>query len=1340
MKTTQTSPPTDTVVEAELQCLLNHVSPSYESDRRRRGLINYIQELFDAHCHNYKLALGGSFPLQVYLPESDLDVTMLTENDDDLNSVMQIFSCLCQAIKDNEKQNDLPFAVDNAEFKIQSIEFINARIKVVKCVINRMSLDITANQRNSLASATFLEEANRLIGHDNLYKRSIILVKVWCLQESAKYNSQNVSISGSKEGMFSSYALSILVLYLFNLYPVELTTPLQVLRSFLETFSTFHFDKFVLSLDGPVPIQNGGGSLDTQSEEKTIMENRFRSIAEKVYHTLRSKERSDATPPVAYMTDCNKFRLRTCNIVDPVDPVNNLGVSVTWKNFRFIKSTLTKGLQHLNDSLMYMESSLIKKCVSVSPPVGSGPDPTMMNAASSTASPLLSNTPPPPSQRKPVVNMDALSGAVNGIAPGLVFPSNTSPATSLPATSPTLNPTIPGPLSCPSMELDMSPTNSNALNASLSPPPSVQSSNGNGNPSTLVIAPAIMATSTITGIAATGGILRGNNNGASVGNTSAAVPVLPTNTLALAKEFRFLKRFFPNCVTCYQLENVNSSVSFSGHPDAAVNGSSNGSSNPAYISKMARSTSPFRDVSPVLNVPNNRTDRSQSISFSSQTQQHQQMHLKSIPPSRSTSDTAGTGSSNQPVSFLGAATMPVRMRSQSYTSLHPSGVEGGRFVPAERVAERPPLQGDLAAMWEALNYDIKSSKKVGNTESSSTSTSNRIPGVGNSDSLSDNSDAFTSVDDSSPPRSPSEKDNPEHFSNFGLNMDISCSSVEESKEKQMGRNIHIRSNELPPQPIIKPGATHPSMPPLIKKMPPLTVPVTKQKNSFSILESPINRKIASENNIQEMESRQNQNTSNNSRNSGSNQNNQGNSTTGKGRRKKGKGKDLLMENTDTGGKNQKNVQNNQNAVPDRSTTDRENGERNSNEMNEANNHEDNENFFLKNNISQYLMWTVVVTVTGLVIFYCCGWLSPTVKHAPEMRSAYMKAHQHHAYQGNADSSTHGSASGGVMGSGFGKKAHSSLGATNPLEERPELHDEAEEEDDDDEKNMSTLYDKFMKRDENETAYDMKSGGIIPSSHSEFLEDSDDLVNVAELWLVKGQNVTLGLSIKAQESYQKYMSGMSKRMLGAPGDDPASMTKHEGMWFKESTPLIHSNSSIYLKVTNMNVNTTGIYTFAIVKQKIRKGFSARPKSGKMMSVDSAGRVTSPPSAQAVASVNGDILYREGVSIIDAKLDPSFEVIRVLSRTVLRLGAAPSSPTREMHMVLTSGSQLYLHIDYEGSPQPSLQWYKNGMPLKKERKDTLIVNDVSKSHEGTYTCVLLNMAGKYVWLEATVIINE
>lgn len=51
--------------------------------------------------------MGGSFPLRVYLPESDLDVVILTkttENEkDDLKEILNIFSCLCKAINESEK-------------------------------------------------------------------------------------------------------------------------------------------------------------------------------------------------------------------------------------------------------------------------------------------------------------------------------------------------------------------------------------------------------------------------------------------------------------------------------------------------------------------------------------------------------------------------------------------------------------------------------------------------------------------------------------------------------------------------------------------------------------------------------------------------------------------------------------------------------------------------------------------------------------------------------------------------------------------------------------------------------------------------------------------------------------------------------------------------------------------------------------------------------------------------------------------------------------------------------------------------------------------------------------
>ena len=62
--------------------------------------------IFRSHRVEYTLSFGGSFPLRVYLPESDLDVVVATPGErDDLKDMLEIFSCLCQAIKEKENSN-----------------------------------------------------------------------------------------------------------------------------------------------------------------------------------------------------------------------------------------------------------------------------------------------------------------------------------------------------------------------------------------------------------------------------------------------------------------------------------------------------------------------------------------------------------------------------------------------------------------------------------------------------------------------------------------------------------------------------------------------------------------------------------------------------------------------------------------------------------------------------------------------------------------------------------------------------------------------------------------------------------------------------------------------------------------------------------------------------------------------------------------------------------------------------------------------------------------------------------------------------------------------------------
>ena len=141
----------ESICESDVDVLIQAISPTEESNSQRRyatcsciitslydwfasrALINYISNIFRGSNVGCYVAMGGSFPLRVYLPESDLDVVVLTpqsfEEKDDLQEILQIFSCLCGAIKENEKAQLL------RDFE-------------VGLTINNLYVRITSNHRN----------------------------------------------------------------------------------------------------------------------------------------------------------------------------------------------------------------------------------------------------------------------------------------------------------------------------------------------------------------------------------------------------------------------------------------------------------------------------------------------------------------------------------------------------------------------------------------------------------------------------------------------------------------------------------------------------------------------------------------------------------------------------------------------------------------------------------------------------------------------------------------------------------------------------------------------------------------------------------------------------------------------------------------------------------------------------------------------------------------------------------------------------------------------------------------------------------------------------------------
>jgi hypothetical protein len=95
------------------------------------------------------------------------------------------------------------------------------QVKLVKCYVNGVPIDLSSNQVGGLCTLCFLEEVDRRIGHGHLFKRSVILLKSWCYYESR--------ILGSHHALLSTYAITVLLMHTFNIFHEEVDSPLKVL-------------------------------------------------------------------------------------------------------------------------------------------------------------------------------------------------------------------------------------------------------------------------------------------------------------------------------------------------------------------------------------------------------------------------------------------------------------------------------------------------------------------------------------------------------------------------------------------------------------------------------------------------------------------------------------------------------------------------------------------------------------------------------------------------------------------------------------------------------------------------------------------------------------------------------------------------------------------------------------------------------------------------------------------------------------------------------------------------------------------------------------------------------
>ncbi|KAG6499414.1 hypothetical protein ZIOFF_039200 [Zingiber officinale] len=318
--------------------VLWYIRPTVVSEERRKAVVDYVQELLRTRMGS-RVFPFGSVPLKTYLPDGDIDLTALgAPNNEDM-----LASELCSVL--GEEHNKV------AGFEVNDVQLIRAEVKVVKCIMQNIVVDISFNQIGGLCTLCFLEKVhlkslliNEKIGKDHLFKRSIILIKAWCYYESR--------ILGAHHGLISTYALEILVLHVFHLFHEQMDGPLAVLYRFLEYYSKFDWSKNCITLQSAISISSLPKLVVEPSETKGNYSPLTEEFIEKCVEMF-------SVPSRMYENSCQAFTQKYLNIVDPLKPSNNLGRSVSKSNFHRIRSAFTFGARKLGRILQSSSENIV---------------------------------------------------------------------------------------------------------------------------------------------------------------------------------------------------------------------------------------------------------------------------------------------------------------------------------------------------------------------------------------------------------------------------------------------------------------------------------------------------------------------------------------------------------------------------------------------------------------------------------------------------------------------------------------------------------------------------------------------------------------------------------------------------------------------------------------------------------------------------------------------------------------------------------------------------------------------------------------------------------------------
>lgn len=323
--------------------IINLIGPSSERDESRENKFKSIKKIILKSFQDQNIIPHifsfGSFPMRTYLPDSDIDITIILE-DKNSKAIMTNYTY--------DYLNKILFSIQNSleTFNLEigyqiisEINLIQADVKLIKCKYENLSFDISINNFVGLWKINFMNYVEKNVENNTLFKRSLFLIKAWSYYEG--------SILGSNIGLLASYALEILVIFLFNNFYSQINTEIDALLIFFKTMNEIDWDKKIITIYGYVnsdsfyvKLKNSEFNVETILTDLVIQnknKNNFIKYEDILNLSKFCEKFSDLDKIQNFSSNKKAINLKFVNIIDPLFGTNNLGKSVNYHNFSKIK-------------------------------------------------------------------------------------------------------------------------------------------------------------------------------------------------------------------------------------------------------------------------------------------------------------------------------------------------------------------------------------------------------------------------------------------------------------------------------------------------------------------------------------------------------------------------------------------------------------------------------------------------------------------------------------------------------------------------------------------------------------------------------------------------------------------------------------------------------------------------------------------------------------------------------------------------------------------------------------------------------------------------------------------